>query len=67
MAQSGKPRRFEIDVDRYQAMLDSAHLTQRQKEELIRALWTIVMMAIDLGLNIQPAPIPSPDNLHRTS
>ncbi|MFO1210337.1 MAG: hypothetical protein U1E40_14135 [Amaricoccus sp.] len=56
MAQSGKQRRFEIDVDRYQAMLDSTDLTPTQKEDLIRALWTMMMMAIDLGLSIQPAP-----------
>lgn len=56
MAQTGKQRRFEIDVDRYQAMLDSTDLTPTQKEKLIRSLWDMMMMAIDLGLGIQPAP-----------
>lgn len=59
MANSSKQRRFEIDVDRYQAMLDSTDLTPEQKEDLIRGLWTMTMMAIDLGLSIQPAPTSS--------
>jgi hypothetical protein len=57
MAKPSKQRRFEIDVDRYQAMLDSTDLTPEQKEEVIRAVWTMVLIAIDLGLDIiHPVP-----------
>lgn len=59
MAKCSRQRRFEIDVDRYQAMLDSTDLKPEQKEELVRGLWTMIMMAIDLGLSIQSAPTSS--------
>jgi hypothetical protein len=50
-----RQRRMEIDVERYQALLDSADLTPAQKREVIRALWTIIAVAIDLGLGVYPA------------
>jgi hypothetical protein len=36
-------------------MLDSTDLEPERKEEVIRSLWTIIMMAIDLGLSVQTA------------
>jgi hypothetical protein len=56
MAKSSKQRHLEIDVDRYQAMLDSTDLTPEQKQEVIRAVWTMILIAIDLGLGIHPVP-----------
>jgi hypothetical protein len=50
-----RQRRLEIDVERYQALLDSADLTAAQKQDVIRALWTINAIAIDLSLGIYPA------------
>lgn len=48
-------RRMEIDVERYQALLDSSELTAAQKHDLIRTLWTIIGVVTDLGLEVSPA------------
>jgi hypothetical protein len=57
MAKSGKrQRRLEIDVDRYQELLDSIDVTPAPKEQVLRAIWAISLMAIDLGLAVHHAP-----------
>lgn len=62
MAKSDKrQRRLEIDVDRYQELLDSIDVTPAYREKVIRALSSICLMAIDLGLTIHPAPTSPPE------
>lgn len=43
-----------IDIDKYQAYLDGADLTLAQKEEFLRALWSIIVALVDLGFGVHP-------------
>ncbi len=47
-------RCLEVDVDKYQKYLDDPALSDDQKEEIIRALWSIMMAFADLGFGIHP-------------
>ena len=43
-----------VDVEKYQAWLDGANLSAKQKEEFLQALWSIVVMFVDLGFGVHP-------------
>ena len=45
----------EIDVAKYQAYLDDPALSEDQKEEIIKALWSIMVAFVDLGFGVHPA------------
>ena len=45
----------EIDVERYQALLDDPDLSDTQKEEIMRTLWMVMMAFADLGFGVHPA------------
>lgn len=45
---------LRIDVDRYQHMLDSADLTDAQKQEVLEALWSIIVTVVELGYGVHP-------------
>lgn len=45
----------EVDVLKYQAYLDDPTLSDAQKEELISALWNIIVCLVDLGFGVHPA------------
>lgn len=47
-------RRVEVDVERYQDFLDDPALTAVQREEIIRALWSIMTAFVELGFGIHP-------------
>lgn len=47
-------RNVEIDVEKYQAYLDDPSLSDDQKEEIIHALWTIIMAFVELGFGVSP-------------
>jgi hypothetical protein len=48
---------IEVDVERYQDLLDSTDLTPAQRQDVIQGVWTIVAVAMDLGLKVDPAQI----------
>lgn len=50
---AAKPR-LEIDIDKYQAYLDGSDLTPAQKEDFLRALWSVVVAFVDLGFGVHP-------------
>lgn len=50
----GQPS-VEIDMAKYQAHLDDPSLSDEQKEEIIKALWSIMMAFVDLGFGVHPA------------
>lgn len=50
-----KSQIVEVDVERYQDLLDSADLSAEQKAEFLRALWSIIIAFIDLGYGVHPA------------
>lgn len=43
-----------VDVRKYEAMLDDPSLSQQQKEEFLRALWSIVVSFVELGFGVHP-------------
>lgn len=45
-------KRLEIDVERYQHLLDG--LDEDQREQVLRALWDIVVAFVDLGFGVHP-------------
>ncbi|MBO6896748.1 MAG: hypothetical protein JJ868_05190 [Shimia sp.] len=49
-----REQNIEIDVDQYQRYLDNADLTEVQKEEFLRAMWTVIVAFVDLGYGVHP-------------
>lgn len=43
-----------VDVEKYQAFLDGADMTEAQKEEFLQALWSIIVSFVDLGFGVHP-------------
>jgi len=43
-----------VDVEKYQAFLDGADLTDAQKEELLQALWAIMVSFVEMGFGVSP-------------
>jgi hypothetical protein len=43
-----------IDVERYQEYLDGSGLTPEQKEEFLKAAWSIVVTFVELGYGVHP-------------
>ncbi|AKO96662.1 hypothetical protein MALG_01478 [Marinovum algicola DG 898] len=43
-----------IDVAKYQEYLDGADMTPKQKEDYLRAVWTVVMTFVELGFGVHP-------------
>ncbi|SEH60592.1 hypothetical protein [Paracoccus alkenifer] len=50
---SNKPT-LTVDVERYQAYLDGANMTEAQKAEFLQALWMIVVSCVELGFGVHP-------------
>ena len=48
------PRTLTLDVDRYQKYLDDADLSEAQKQEVLEALWSIIVSFVDLGFGVHP-------------
>lgn len=51
---SKQAKRIEIDVAKYQAMLDDEDYTEAQKEQVLHALWSIVCNFVELGFEVHP-------------
>ncbi len=43
-----------VDFARYQEFLDNTEMTEAQREEFLKALWSIIVAFIDLGFGIHP-------------
>ena len=43
-----------IDVAKYQEYLDGSELTPEQKEEFLKAAWSIVLSFVELGYGVHP-------------
>ncbi|MDB6181706.1 hypothetical protein [Paracoccus fistulariae] len=50
---AAKPR-IEIDLEKYQAYFDGSGLTPTQKEDFLRALWSVITAFVDLGFGVHP-------------
>lgn len=47
-------KRIQIDTAKYQAYLDDPDLSDEQKEQIVEALWQIILCFVDLGFGISP-------------
>ena len=47
-------RRIEVDVERYQHLLDNPDLTEEQKAQMLEALWSIIVNFVELGWGVHP-------------
>jgi len=47
-------RTLTIDVAKYEDYLANSGLTSEQKEEFLRALWTIIVAFVELGFGVHP-------------
>jgi hypothetical protein len=43
-----------VDVKKYEALLDDPSLSEAQKEEFLRALWSVVVTFVELGFGVRP-------------
>lgn len=43
-----------LDVEKYQAYLDDADMTEAQKNEFLQALWSIIVSFVDMGFGVHP-------------
>jgi len=43
-----------VDAERYQAFLDGSNMTDAEKEEILQALWSIIMSFVELGFEVRP-------------
>jgi len=51
---SSAQRTITIDVARYDQYMQDTGMTQEQKEEFLRAMWTVVMTFVELGFGVHP-------------
>lgn len=52
---SDQPPNLDVDWEAYGAMLEESDLSEDQKHELLATLWSIVVMFVDLGFDLQPS------------
>lgn len=52
-ASSARPT-LTLDVALYQSYLDGTDMSEAQKEEFLRALWSIVVSFVELGFEVHP-------------
>lgn len=45
---------LSLDVEKYQALLDGSDMTDEEKDEYLRTLWSIIVSFVDLGFFVQP-------------
>lgn len=43
-----------VDIKKYEALLDDPSLSEVQREEFLRALWSIVVSFVELGFGVHP-------------
>lgn len=55
MALEESPRKtLQVDTAKYQEYLDDPDLSNEQKEQIVEALWTIIIAFVDLGYGVSP-------------
>ena len=48
------PRIVTVDVERYKHFLDESDLTDDEKQQVMQALWEIIVNFVDLGFGVHP-------------
>ena len=46
--------RLEVDIERYQSYLDNSDISDEQKAEFLKALWTVIVAFVDIGYGVHP-------------
>ncbi|MGR3703815.1 MAG: hypothetical protein ACU0A4_17175 [Paracoccaceae bacterium] len=52
----GAPQAIAINVQKYQEMIDNPDLSEEQKQQVIMALWSMIVMLVDLGFSLTDEP-----------
>lgn len=47
-------RQLEIEIEKYQALLDDPNLDACQREDFLASLWSIIVAFIDFGYRVHP-------------
>lgn len=45
---------LSIDVARYRHFLEATDMTDAQKDQFLKALWTMIVCFVDLGFTVEP-------------
>ncbi len=51
---SNKNPRVGVDYERYQRYLDNSDLSDEEKQQVIQALWDVIVNFVDLGVGVHP-------------
>lgn len=43
-----------VDIRKYQALLDTSQASEKEKEEFLHALWSVVSTFVELGFGVHP-------------
>lgn len=63
---SSPQHRLEFDVEKYNAYVAEMNLTKEEEEQLLKALWDIMMAFVDMGFGIHPVQEISPKKATKT-
>ncbi len=45
---------LQMDVEHYERMLENSDLTPDQRQDLLEALWSMIVIFVDLGFCVEP-------------
>ncbi len=51
---SKQAKRIEVDVAKYDGMIDDPSLSDADRAAIIEALWSIICISVDLGFEVHP-------------
>lgn len=58
IVKSGRGRQgLEVDIAKYQTMIDDPALSEEEKRQFIEALWKILVTFVDLGFDLHSAKV----------
>lgn len=46
--------RIELDLQKYEALLDDENLSEVEKRELVQTLWNVIVEFVSLGFGVHP-------------
>lgn len=53
-ARKADGRVIEIDIEKYQSYLDDPALSDDQKEQIVHALWALIVSFVEFGFGVHP-------------
>lgn len=61
--QKDQPKALFLDIGKYQHHLDHSGLSDEEKEDYLRAMWSLVVAFVDLGYDVLPTETCGEDGL----